>query len=342
MVAQIHREYLRMGHESWILSMETSDDRGTPNVVSFGKKYPRWREPFLLRPQLKQLEKQMGGIDVLHTHLTQSQLFAKYAMRGLEKRPFLVTTEHDTSNRRRNWGWGGRAIDRLIFRNYDRIICISEGVRHSLLEWLPSLQGETLVTIHNGVDIDPLLELSRKRHHDAQVNFLSVGRVIPKKNFGLAIKALSTLNKSDWSYTIVGEGEEKQKLERLARQLGVEDRIHFAGYVKEVGPYYQKADCFLLPSLWEGFGLVAVEAMAAGLPVVAADVPGLAEVVGRNGEGGRLISGWEMDLWKNELKSILEDRDWLQSAGDQARQHAKQFDIKRTAGEYLSLYQSAL
>lgn len=338
MIAQIHREHLRLGHDSWIVSMETGDDRGTPNVIAFGKKYPRWKEPLLLRKKLVQLEKEIGKIDVLHTHLTQSQLFAKFAIRGLKHRPLLVTTEHDTSNRRRHWGWIGRVMDRVIFRNYDRIICISEGVRNSLKKWLPSLKDSALVVIHNGVRVDALHELPLRDQANEKVHFLSVGRVIPKKNFALTIEALSRLVDKNWHYTIVGDGEQKAELEELVAKLGLEEQVQFTGYVKDVSPCYERADCFLLPSLWEGFGLVAVEAMAAGLPVIAADVPGLAEVVGSSGESGKLVKSWDVDIWKNEITWVMKNQSWLAAAAKNARERSRKFDIKKTSEDYLNLY----
>lgn len=335
MVPLIHKEHLKSGVDSWILSMETADDRGTPQVVSFGGRLPRWREPFRLRKVLKELE-QAGPIDVIHTHLTQSQMFAKYAVRGLSQRPILVTTEHDTSNRRREISWG-RAFDQFLYRGYDRVICISQGVQQSMEEWLPGL-SDRLVTVTNGVDLSALRELKREERGAGPVRFLSVGRVIPKKNFGVAIRALATWERTDWTYTIVGEGEQREELESLARSLGVAERVRFAGYVEDVVPFYAASDVFLLPSLWEGFGLVAAEAMGAGLLVLAADVPGLAEVVGRDGEAGILLPPEDPDAWTKAIEDVLANRSRLSEVSAKARKRAEEFSIDRTASGYREVY----
>ncbi|MGE9290242.1 MAG: glycosyltransferase family 4 protein [Puniceicoccales bacterium] len=339
MVPLIHKEHLKSGVDSWVLSMETEDDRGTPQVVSFGERLPRWKEPFRLRTVLRGIEKD-GPIDVVHTHLTQSQLFAKYAIRGLSKRPLLITTEHDTSNRRRELSWG-RTFDRVLYQGYDRVVCISDGVKRSMEVWLPGLSGR-LVTAANGVDLTPLQGLTRTKSANGEIRFLSVGRVIPKKNFEVAIRALAALGTPNWTYTIVGEGEQRSELEALSKTLGVADRVRFAGYVDDVVPFYATSDVFLLPSLWEGFGLVAVEAMGAGLPVFAADVAGLSEVVGRDGEAGVLIPPTDVELWVNVLRTVTGDPGEIARMSAVARERAKAYSIDQTAENYLRIYREML
>lgn len=336
MVPQIHRRHLEMGLDSWIVSMETGDDRGTEKVVSFGRKYPRWQEPFRLRRILEEMEKD-GAIDIVHTHLTQSQLFAKFAIRGLRKRPLLVTTEHDTSNRRREMRFG-RAFDRCLYSGYDRVVCISEGVQEAMAEWQPKLAAR-LVKIPNGVDLEPLRDLSRLPGDSGEVRLLSVGRLIPKKGFVTAIRALAAIREINWSYTIVGEGEQRHELEKLAEDLGIGERVRFAGYVNDVMPFYAESDVFLLPSLWEGFGLVAVEAMGAGLPVLASDVPGLAEVVGREGKAGWLLPVGDVEAWTRALREVFSDRGVVETMGREARTRAVKFSIEGTAEGYRELYE---
>ncbi|MBC2601105.1 glycosyltransferase family 4 protein [Puniceicoccus vermicola] len=334
MIPQIHRQHLADGIDSWILSMESGDDRGTEKVVSFGKRYPRWQEPFRLRKVLRQME-ESGSIDVVHTHLTQSQLFGKYAIRGLKKKPFLVTTEHDTSNRRRHIP-GGRVFDRFLYEGYDRIICISEGVRDSMEEWLPKTRS-LLRVASNGVDVDAFMRGEVERR-DGPLRFLSVGRLTEKKNFTTAIRALAAVEPADWTYTLVGDGEQRPELESLVDRLGVRENVHFAGYVSDVSSFYAKSDVFLFPSLWEGFGLVAVEAMAAGLPVLASDVPGLSEVIARDGVSGILLPSTEVDQWAGAIRKCLSDRDLTLRMGKGARERSRNYSIQKTADRYREVY----
>jgi glycosyltransferase involved in cell wall biosynthesis len=103
--------------------------------------------------------------------------------------------------------------------------------------------------------------------------FLSVGRLSHQKGQDLLLEALALARPSlpPVELTLVGSGPEEARLRRLTRQLGLEDIVHFAGYVSDPSPYFRSADCFVLASRWEGFGVVLVEALQFGLPLLAAE-----------------------------------------------------------------------
>jgi glycosyltransferase involved in cell wall biosynthesis len=123
---------------------------------------------------------------------------------------------------------------------------------------------------------------------------------------------------------------------------GLSDRVHLPGYASDPLPFYAEADLFLLPSLWEGFGLVAVEAMAAGLPVLASEVPGLAEVVGRQGTCGQLLPAGDAGAWQQALAALLADPESLEPLRAPARARAEHFSIEKTAAAYAALYRECL
>ena len=139
--------------------------------------------------------------------------------------------------------------------------------------------------ISNGCEL--FFDAPPERAHDPVTpTILSIGRLTGAKNHEAALQALAGLTDRDFRYVLLGDGEERERLIALAAELGLSDRVTFAGHRSDIRPYLLDADMFLLPSLWEGFGLAAVEAMNAGLPVIASDVPGLSEVVGPQGECG--------------------------------------------------------
>jgi glycosyltransferase involved in cell wall biosynthesis len=175
------------------------------------------------------------------------------------------------------------------------------------------------------------------------MQLLSVGRLIPKKGYATAMEALGALQDFDWEWTLVGEGEERESLGLLAQEKGIADRVHFVGFVENPRPFYESADFFLMPSRWEGFGLVAAEAMASGVPVLASDVPGLAEIVGRNGRGGGwLIPPESPHEWRRVLSRLLSDPGNVWIPPGRCRERAKQFGIDKTAAAYRCLYESVL
>ncbi len=340
MVAQIHECHRAAGVDSWIVSMETGDRRGTGNVRAFGRKYPRWREPFLLGRELRAIEGE-GRIDILHTHLTQSQVFGKIAARLAGIRPRMVTTEHDTSNRRRSLP-GGRWLDRAIYSGYDRIICISEAVRDSMRSWQRWIPEERLVVVENGVPLEPFRAargLRREAGAEGALRLISVGRLIPKKGFDRAIEILAGLKDLEWTYTLVGEGESREGLEQLAAQHGIAERVRFRGAVEDVASELGEADISLIPSRWEGFGLVAVEAMAAGLVVVASDVPGLADVVG---PAGVVLAGEDFEAWRETLRRLAGEKAERERWGEAAAGRAEHYRIEETAESYLKVYRELM
>lgn len=116
---------------------------------------------------------------------------------------------------------------------------------------------------------------------EAQV-ILSVGEVNKNKNHQVGIKALARLNNSSSYYVICGKGPLEESNRKLARELGVDNRVIFTGFRTDVDEFYQMADVFLFPSLREGLPVAVIEAMASRLPVVATLIRGSRDLVNKN------------------------------------------------------------
>ncbi|MCX5576722.1 glycosyltransferase family 4 protein [Kaistia terrae] len=225
------------------------------------------------------LVKYLGGVDlreyIVHAHLTWPIYFTALIL--LFRRRRAVVTEHNTHNRRRNIP-GMRWVERIVYGRYSRIFCISDGVRESLAGWLaqPALE-QRLRLARNGGRI--LTFQSDRRREIDRLRIVSVGSLTHKKGFDLALNAIATIKDSVSSYCIVGEGPLRAALQDHAKQLGLSDIVRFVGWQEDPTTFYHEADIALIPSRWEGFGVVAVEALSTGLPIVASDTPGLREVV---------------------------------------------------------------
>jgi glycosyltransferase involved in cell wall biosynthesis len=137
----------------------------------------------------------------------------------------------------------------------------------------PALRDEAVAYLHNDkvrVISEPILpNLSPvcKRSRNGITRILFAGRLVAQKNVALALRALAELP-FGFALTIVGDGPERRNLERLARRLGLLGRVTFAGHVPDISPYLATCDIFLLPSRFEGYPAVLIEALAAGVPVV--------------------------------------------------------------------------
>jgi len=164
-----------------------------------------------------------------------------------------------------------------------------------------------------------------------------IGRLAPEKGVDLAVEALVEL--PGCQLTVVGDGPERSQLELLAQRLGVADRVTFTGWLVSPWATIAPPDVLLVPSRSESFGLVAVEAMRAGVPVVATTVGGIPEVVG-GGEAGILVAPGDPHALAVGVRELLADdarRARLVAAGQRA---AEAFDPAAVAATFTGLYRA--
>jgi glycosyltransferase involved in cell wall biosynthesis len=197
----------------------------------------------------------------------------------------------------------GRLAERVCFRSSSprRFVCVSEGVADEIRKYFPKLAGRTVV-IPNGVDTGAFAPASRVQEasvlrerlqiSDERLVAIFVGSEWRRKGLEPAIRALALA--PDWDLLVVGNGD-REHYERLAEREGVAAAIHWIGVSRDVAPLYQLADALVFPTSYEAFPLVALEAAASGLPILATPVNGIRELVS-DGENGFLISADPEDI----------------------------------------------
>ena len=169
---------------------------------------------------------------------------------------------------------------------------------------------------------------------DAEFLLMQIAGFREQKDQDCVLRALKILPQGVHA-VFVGDGERRKDCEKLAEEFGVRERAHFLGVRADVPALLKAADIVVMSSHWEGFGLAAVEGMAAGKPVVASDVPGLAEVVG--GAGILFPQGDESAL-ADTIMRLATDKDFYAQISEQCKKRACDFDIKTMAKKYLMLY----
>lgn len=278
--------------------------------------------------------------DIIHVHLFPAQLWTAIAARLAGAVAPLVTTEHSTRNRRRTRYW--RPVDRLMYAQYERIACISPATLESLLQWCPQVTSRA-IECPNGIDIDefslaaPLDKRNTFSVSQADPVILSVGRLESEKDHQTSIRALISVPNAHLA--IAGTGTLLSELRALAERLGVAERVHFLGVRNDVGNLLKTADLFVQASSWEGFGISALEAMASGLPVIASDVPGLAEVVAG---GGLLFPPGNHQRLSECITSLFQNPRRRCELACSGQRRAKEFSIAKTRDRYEELYRSAM
>lgn len=158
---------------------------------------------------------------------------------------------------------------------------------------------------------------------------LSVCRLSPEKNLSLLIRVFSKIKVKEGYLIIVGDGPERLFLEQLARELGMESKVRFVGFQRETERYYSLADVFVLPSTYEGWGIVLTEAMASGVPCLGlkADYPKImvaSEEIIKSGETGYCVDPYSEEDLKEKIETILLDSDLRHNMGQAARKLCEQ------------------
>ncbi|MEK7204683.1 MAG: glycosyltransferase family 4 protein, partial [candidate division NC10 bacterium] len=174
---------------------------------------------------------------------------------------------------------------------------------------------------------------------------LTVAHMYPRKNLGLLLKAFARLRDAGVAFQgwMVGNGPRRQVWERLRDSLALQDRVTFLGTLsrRQLVERYRRAAIFCLPSRQEGFGIVFLEAMACGKPIVAARAGAVPETVA-DGECGLLLDPEDPEALARALTSLLRDPDLRQGMGEAGRRRVKQYGADRVAAFFLETIQSAL
>lgn len=281
--------------------------------------------------------------DIVHVHLFPTLYWvslAKYLSKSISK---LVYTEHNTYNKRRNKIWL-RPLEKFIYQKYNKIICISEKTKENLKKWLGDIDNRKYLVVNNGINLErynraipfdkTLLGISSNTRI-----ILMTARFNVQKDPNTLIRAFNKLAEQDIYLLFVGDGILRKESENLAKVLNVENRVLFLGIRDDVPELIKMSDICVLSSNWEGFGLVAVEYMAAQRPAVVSDVDGLRDIV--NGAGIVFEKGNEDDL-KYKLELLLNNELMYNEISEKCYNRALNFGIDKMVNTYINVYKDVL
>jgi glycosyltransferase involved in cell wall biosynthesis len=215
-------------------------------------------------------------IDVIHTHNPLVNHYGVLAALS-SRRPTLVNTVHGISTLRMPL-WA-----KILFSSSclftDKVACVCGAVQDAVFERVMFTRNRTMI-VPNGIKLDPYLAVNRPARRNG-LTFGTVGRLVAVKDHRTLLTAFAQVRRGNATVRleILGDGELRGELQQLARQLGVEDVVHFHRERPDVAGFLSRLDVFVLPSLSEGLPLSLLEAMAASLPIVATRVGGIPEIV---------------------------------------------------------------
>jgi glycosyltransferase involved in cell wall biosynthesis len=299
---------------------DPSDFYGALRVPSVRIEAPRDVDPLLAARLLQAVD-----AEVVHTHLVHADVYGALAakLRGRN----LVSTKHNDDPFRAG---PFRYVERTLSHAADRVITITEALRRFTVERV-GVPAAKVETIHYGLDglPEPWGENNADDVPPGARVLLAVSRLTAQKGLDTAIDALPLLP-DDVVLVVLGEGPERAALE--ARSL--EGRVFLLGRVPDVAAWLRRATVFVHPARWEGFGLAVLEAMLAGLPVVATNVSSLPELVG---DAGVLVPPGDAGALARGIGAALERPELGPAARDRA---AREFSVARMADRTAAVYES--
>ncbi len=304
-----------------------------------------WRGWFRLFRFLKKT-----GPDIFHLHLaspgesTLPILASHFA--GI---PVTVTTEHSPSYFPLEKFYSKR-IKRFSQRYVDLNIALSESGQQFLIHKYAMDPGKMRV-VYNGVHIPESLPEEEKEAVRESLGvrkgssiITTISEITEKKGIDLLIQAFELLiqKKHPFQLLVIGEGPLRGELQNRYRHFAESHDIHFLGYQRDVRSYLSISDLFVLPSLGEELPFSILEAMAAGVPVIATDVGGIPEII-RHGESGWLIKPGEAHELTSALSYLMHDKTMAQRlAANALRLVQKKFSLSAMADRTEKIYQSLL
>jgi glycosyltransferase involved in cell wall biosynthesis len=278
--------------------------------------------------------------DLLHTHLVHGDVYGSIAARATGT-PFVSTRHNDD----RYLLGPFRYVDRAFARRAGRLIAISDAVRDFLAR--AGHDPRKLTTIHYGLDELPAAPSSPTPAEagipaDAPLA-LAVGRLIEQKDHATLLRAFAVVREQhpQARLAILGSGPLEAETRALAASLGLADAVALPGRT-DIRDWLLRADVFVHTSRWEGFGIVLLEAMLAGLPVVATRVSAVPEIVA-DGVTGALVPPGDAEIVARELAALLADPDRRHRLGEAGRERARtEFSVARMTERTVEVYEASV
>jgi glycogen synthase len=295
-----------------------------------------------------------GGFDLVHSH---DWLVADCARRVVREQglPWLVTIHATEYGRHQGWVQkppqsGIHALEGKMAQDADSLITCSQYMRGHVGRVF-GVRDSKITVIPNGVDpgeLEPRAahtdgdELRARFAAPDELLILLVGRLVYEKGFHLALEALAPIirRRGKVRFVVAGTGSAEQELKRQARSLGISRCGSFLGWVGDdmLHSLYRAADLCIVPSIYEPFGIVALEAMASGCLCIVADTGGLREVVPGDETVGLRFPARDADALRILLERVLEDDGERLRLVAEARAHVLSFDWVEVARKTRSVY----
>lgn len=285
-------------------------------------------------------------IDLIHCHGYKANILIAMLPARFRKIPYLLTLHGWTSVKKFSKMWFYCWADALFARRVDTVAVVSEAMLNH-----PRIRAMGLkpAVIHNGIPqtvrkIPGIPDNVTGRFNNKHFTIGSIGRLSPEKGLDHLVNAVANLidNGRDVSLVIIGAGGEREKLEKLAITKGIIEKVFFLGYLDRASRYFSYFDVFVMSSLTEGMPITLLEAMQAGVPIIATRVGGIPEVL-ENGRCGLLVNPGDERALSNTITRLYDSPDLRYRLCAAAKERVKNvFSSRNMESGYRKLYENLL
>lgn len=357
-IIRFHIPYLRWfkehGWETWVAAKDDSlDGEGEipfcDNIVNIDfDRSPFSKQTIVAYHQLRKLFAD-NSFNLIHTHTPVGGVLTRFAARNARQRGAkIVYTAHGFHFYKGapviNWMmW--YPVERAMSHFTDLLITINhedyeraKRFAHCSVKYIPGV-GINLSRFRQDVDFGSIRRAMDVGEDDFLI--LGVGDLNANKNHRLTISALADLPQT-CKLAICGTGPERDRLEKLAYDFGVQDRVHFLGYRHDVPELMASANCLAFPSMREGLPVSIMEAMAAGLPIIASSIRGIDPDLIQNQKNGLLLKSNSVEEMVQSISLLMNDRDLCSRLASQARSDVLRFESSNLVSSMVDAYTEIL
>lgn len=276
--------------------------------------------------------------DIVHTQLG-ADIYGRLAAKIL-KVPVIISTEQNLNP------------DESLIRNLakrftskfeDKTVAISLAVKNDLIKRY-HISNDKIEIISNGINVDKFSGLVKKIKRDSEsISIGTIGRLVPQKGQNILIEALSKISNLDFKCFIAGNGPLEDRLNNQISKLGLQNKVKLVGLISDVPSFLNSLDAFIFPSIWEGQGIVLMEAALMNLPIIASNVDGIKEIL--SDETAYLVEPGDIDALAAKISWLLNNIDSEPVKLKVIKLRAEiinQYSITKVTKDYQSLYQEML